>query len=376
MNRLNNLIIWNVKLDKEFELKINGNRQVFNSIAWSPDGKQVAFDTDDNILRIVLLEDLFALKEVKLKKIKAYNQSKILYTACANIKTVDCSPNGEYIAFPDNHVIKIWDLEKNQEIKALNGHTDTISAIKWSQNGHIVISTAYDNKILGWNLTKNESLNIPLLDSNTTPSCIAQSFDSNQLAVGFFSNNIYKPNIVIIGNPDMEKKSKAIINTKAITSIAWSKDDIKVAYGSSCGQIKIYDTQTNKSILLKPPHDGVVTSLVWYKNYLISGSSDKTIRFFNLDNNNVVFFGSKSIVTSLALSPDEQILAIGTHDKEIILFDINTHKALNILDGHADAITSLVWTCKGQLISASKDKTIRIWGMPYSSYYAEASNDK
>ncbi len=72
--------------------------------------------------------------------------------------------------------------------------------------------------------------------------------------------------------------------------------------------------------------------------------------------------GHTEPVRALTLSPNGQILASGSDDKTIKLWNPTTGVLLRTLSGHRDRIKSIVITPDGQtVISSSFDNTIRFW---------------
>jgi WD40 repeat protein len=62
--------------------------------------------------------------------------------------------------------------------------------------------------------------------------------------------------------------------------------------------------------------------------------------------------------------PDGQILAIGLWDGSIQLWRIDQTKPFRILRGHTDGVTSIAFAPDGQILaSGSKDTTVRLWRM-------------
>ncbi|MFO0919314.1 MAG: protein kinase [Planctomycetaceae bacterium] len=64
---------------------------------------------------------------------------------------------------------------------------------------------------------------------------------------------------------------------------------------------------------------------------------------------------------ALAFSPDEALLAVGTNDGVISLWDAQTGESRGLLKGHEDAVTRLLFLPEGPLVSASRDHTVRVW---------------
>jgi len=74
-------------------------------------------------------------------------------------------------------------------------------------------------------------------------------------------------------------------------------------------------------------------------------------------------------ITSVALSPNGDLIAAAFDDYSIHVWDATTREELTSakdgLYGHSDTITDIRFTPDGKLlISVSLDGTIRLWGVP------------
>jgi WD40 repeat protein len=97
---------------------------------------------------------------------------------------------------------------------------------------------------------------------------------------------------------------------------------------------------------------------------LASGSDDKTVRLWDTATGSLqqTLEGHSSSVWSVAFSPDGQLLAFGCEDKTVRLWDIVTNSLQQTFEGHSSSIRSIAFSPDGRLLaSGSKDKTVRLW---------------
>ena len=116
-------------------------------------------------------------------------------------------------------------------------------------------------------------------------------------------------------------------------------------------------------------HTNNVYSLAFKPNsYLLaSGSADNTVRIWDVgDNNNLrhvhTLRGHTNRVGSVAWSPDGRTLASGSSDGTVRLWNPDNGINFAVLRGHTAAVRSVAWSPDGRtLASGGSDSTIRIW---------------
>lgn len=77
----------------------------------------------------------------------------------------------------------------------------------------------------------------------------------------------------------------------------------------------------------------------------------------------VVEQGHANGVMSLALSPDETLLATGGSDKTIRLWSLQSRSLLRVLTGHTNLVTSLAFASNDELVSTDFDGNVIVWNV-------------
>lgn len=164
-------------------------------------------------------------------------------------------------------------------------------------------------------------------------------------------------------------KSNLVYNSKSNTVYASALDSvIEWNYKTQTKISVICDTPTpgslNASSLLPPPE---ITRLAYspFANLLAIGSSNGDIKVWDISTSSLIikFQGHKSAVTCLEFDTNGTSLISGSNDSTIIIWDLISESGLIKFKGHRNAITSIYYYNDNYLISTSKDGMIKIWDL-------------
>ena len=76
----------------------------------------------------------------------------------------------------------------------------------------------------------------------------------------------------------------------------------------------------------------------------------------------ILFAHRGDAFNSVTWSPDSRMIATGSDDSNIRLWDIESGRLVRTLEGHQASVRSVVWSPDGrQLASGSGDRTVRLW---------------
>ncbi|WP_017662245.1 TIR domain-containing protein [Baaleninema simplex] len=115
-------------------------------------------------------------------------------------------------------------------------------------------------------------------------------------------------------------------------------------------------------------HRSVVTSVNFSPNgkILASGSGDNTIKLWNVETGEEIrtLERHKAEVFSTHFSPDGKILASGSSDNTIKLWDVETGEEIRTLDGHQNVVSSISFSSDGKILaSGGWDNTVKLWSV-------------
>ena len=130
----------------------------------------------------------------------------------------------------------------------------------------------------------------------------------------------------------------------------------------------------NKEIFLQTGHSGSVLSVCFSPNgkLIASGSSDNTIKLWNVKDGALIrtFKGHSDYVISVNFSPDGRRIASGSSDNTIKLWNVKDGALIRTFKGHSSYVISVNFSPDGRRIaSGSYDNTIKLWNVDNENDY-------
>jgi len=319
-----------------------------NQVAYSADGSQIAMATTTGIY---------------LYNAQTLEAEQVIPTG-ASVMSIAYSPDGKTLAYGLSDLrLYLWDINKNEALHELKGTLDVIIRLGFSPDGKTLASVSGES-ILLWDADSGELLHS--LDGHMGwVQCITFSPDGIYLAAAArYSLLLWR-----VKEGTFVKQYRW--HDSAIRSVAISPDGKAMASGSDDKTIAIWRFPDGLPLYKLEGHTGPVRDLGFSPDgkTLVSGSSDGTVRFWRLGKLTPQGHGTllQTVKTefggvrNMIYSPDKKNLAA------LSLSSLDIWKAQDgspdrQLDGHEARVRSAAFSPDGSILATgSDDMTVRLW---------------
>lgn len=243
----------------------------------------------------------------------------------------------------------------------MRGHNGPVTAVAFSLDGLSVATTGEDARLKIWNAPDGTLKRTIELDDGAASS-LALS--------GSRALTSHRGGEVVLWDwQKAEKLGTYKRNEAGIWSVAFAGRPDRFATSSHDWKVTLWDAATTSGPLqVLDAHENAAQAVAYANTpkgpLLASGSADKTVKLWNLDTLDKLrtYRGHKDFVTALTFSPDGKQLASASLDGNIRIWSTSSSRLLRRLYGHRGRVTGLAFSPDGAtLASSAADGQLRIW---------------
>lgn len=283
-----------------------------STIAISSDDKTVAIGSD---------------KEVILWNALSKNKKAIFNGFKGLVTSLSFGPNGTLAAGDNKGLIIIWDLltKKQRNFDYNNSYygSPQVESIAFSSNGKILAAGYENGTIILWNSTNNRLLDENIL-ANTIGAVksLALNYNHKTLASAAVTNNVEA--VVEL----WDTTSKKIITTQPSHYILAGSSDGKILASAGNEGIKLLDFNTKQEIATLHENDLVRSLAISPDNKFVAAALEfeEVIKIWNIETKQIIaqLTGHTATINMIQFSHDGKTLVSGSNDKTIKFWDVTS----------------------------------------------------
>ena len=313
------------------------------------------------------------------RKVSNPNKLPFKYNCCQTIELAHKMPitamayilrRNEIATSSVDETIKIWkiNIEKKKISlnKELKGHTDSVLCIKDFPKLQCFCSTSSDNTLKLWNCNSLKCMATLSFHTKCVLSCCYNSLGKNEI----FSGG--EDLMIVVWTTEKEKdlahyEKRFVLkgHKKRISALAFAEDYDYLISGSDDKTLRIWDMNNFddiKCIKLIKDFSSCIDYLLYLNNRLLASCEDGLISFIKMNKmkrcRSVKF--SNSPVYSFNIFHKHKYLLVGSKDGKARIWKIGTNKR-EVLVAHTKAITGITNFEEDFIITTSIDCSIKLW---------------
>lgn len=333
---------------------VSRDEGVASSIEMSPDGELMAFQTGVTTVRVLDTQGWRIRYTFDAGSETGHSDGAAIRRYLVTVKSVPA------VAFLSDGItvagevegagIKLWDARTGEVKKAFAQDAGTGSIADVSADGKIVAEVG-DDALRIWNIATGGHTDIP---SEKSAVAVALSGDGRTLAVASADE-------IAIFN---DGKTAAKIKSNA-AFLSLSGDGKLLATASAGGEIQVWKTVDGALQKHLPGVAGVSALRLSPQNQVLAvGTKDGRVTLWDLQSGAQSLEAKKhsAIVNAIGFSADGKLMATGGDDRSAIIWEVASGKARRTLKGHDFTVTSLAFSPGDNLLAVgSGNASVVLW---------------
>ncbi|MEM9953114.1 MAG: protein kinase [Chloroflexota bacterium] len=371
------LILWDVATGQMIRT-LSGHSDSVQSVDFSTSGRQIVSGGFDRVVIIwdvetgAIVSRLIGHNDEVTSVAFSPTDRSIVSTSCAERDIERTCIRGE---------ILIWDPLSGRERLNFLGHTEIINDAIFTADGRQVLTascgTQRQNSCIAgetliWDIINTTDRIQQLNGHDSSVYSVDYDHDSQRLLSGGGS-------LLLEDQPQgdtsivlWDTTSGIILNrftghSGNVTELEFHRNGSTFLSASRDSTVRIWLLDARQPLRQFEQHTGSVYDIEMTSDgSQVLSAGDRRVLLWDYESLEIALslenFGAEISARSLAISPDDSIIATGLNNGVIILWDSTTGEEIRRLTGHTDDLLTLEFTSDGAfLLSGSQDRSVRRW---------------
>lgn len=280
---------------------------------------------------------------------------QVLEGHTAPINSVAILDAGRVISASDDSTIRVWDLASSSTTQVLEGHSSSVLSVAVLGTAKVISGSA-DGTLRVWDLETGETLQI--LKGHAHLVLSVAVVDTRRAVSASSDKTLRLWDLEVGATLHVLKGHTDWVNSVVVV------DGRRVVSASDDGTLRLWDLDSGTTLQIFEGHDGVVRSVEMLGNGHIVSTGISTMRVWDLTSGKTIHSLSHKDspnfpMVSLA---DGRVTVTGITNRLLVQNRV-PKEASQVLECHADSVSSIAVLDARRVVSASWDGTLRIWDL-------------
>jgi WD40 repeat protein len=275
------------------------------------------------------------------------------------------SDGRQVVSASNDRLVRVWDPLSSRLVATLRGHERAVNAAVFTRDGRCVVSADDDGCLRLWD---HHLIGAPALDiaNGPSPACLEFSPDGRWAAIGTVRHGEQSASAIVVDLGIGRSVRQFPVRDRAVSRVAWSPN----------GQLLAASITGDKSRLCV--WDVPQTRVLVERDFTFDSVA---LMQFSVDGGKlVVAVGDQLLVLASATlievervrSPIGKIAGfafraaglrvVGLDGRQAVVWDSRSSQPPRFLTGHSDVVTTAAISVDGRIVATgSADRTVRLW---------------
>jgi len=274
------------------------------------------------------------------------------------------SPDGQIVfSAGTDTTIRCWDIEEKRVSRSFNGHSAGVTCLAVNSDGSLLFSGSLDGHVKVWDLANGGEYRGPALSQQSYRAL--RSWGREVIALTIHPSGTHLA-VVLRGGSVQSLELETGRVTDVLRQkhqengfVSFSSDGRLLLFsGAADGTVRVRNMVTQTETVISDRHrDVLCSSLLPSRRLVATGTDDGAVRLWDPDSGTLVHVLDVDgyCVSAMAASSDGRYLAVNSrvNGNFVSLWDLSSYRLVKSFDAHRTPISALAFSPDGKVLASA-----------------------